>query len=555
MKNNVPIGIEDFKIAQDYYYVDKTLMIKDLIENYNGKSVLITRPRRFGKSLNLSMLEYFFGQNYESSELFSDKKIAEYEDIMKEYLNKYPVIRLNFKNINANTYKSLCNQIIEIISLLYRSFYEIFKSDSLFEIEKDDFLAVINKKYDDPFSYSSAILNLSNYISRISGKKVIILIDEYDMPIQTAYDCGFYDEAIDFFKSIYSSTLKGNSSMFFSIVTGVLEIGKESLFSGLNNLTTLSMFDSKMIEYFGFTNDETKTLLHDYSLDNEFEKVKNWYGGYGKDCNIINPWSVLNFVDKREFSYYWVNTGTNSIINKLIENNRIYGIDKEILADFLNNTSKQIDFNPKISYRDITNNMDSLLSFLIQTGYLNARKEQKGYSVYIPNHEIEYVFKKEIIGINVHNDSLTIAESLKKAIVNSSVENIKEILEKYILTSFSYFDMNKEKDYQILVTGILATLFDEYSVRSEVNTQKGRCDIMVSPKNGNQTGIVIELKNYQSRLSGKRLKGNADKAIEQIKEKEYYKELTSKGIKRIILYGFIFDSERMDISCEEILNQ
>ena len=551
---NVPIGIEDYIKAQSYYYVDKTLLIKDVIDNYIGKSILVTRPRRFGKSLNLSMLEYFFSNKHNAGDSFEDKQIKSNIDIYANYLNQYPVIRLNFKNIMATSYKALCNQIIDSISSIYRRFPEIVESNVLFDVEKNEFLNVINKKYDEPFEYANSILNLSYYLFKIYHKNVIILIDEYDTPIQSSYDNGFYDEAISFFKSFYSSTLKGNEYMLFSFVTGVLEIGKESLFSGLNNLTVSTIADNKLINYFGFTEDEIKDMLNYYEVDKSLDEINKWYGGYGtKETNIFNPWSMLNYIENKEFSYYWVNTSTNSLINSLInDNNDTYIKNKEIFAEFLNNAEYSISFNQKISYRDINNNTDSLFSFLVQTGYLTAKKnDEDEYSMYIPNKEIQYVFKNEVIGINSPKETLKIASSLKETFVDGAPNRIKEILENYVLTSFSYFDLNNEKNYQVLITGILATLFDEYVVKSEVNNQKGRCDIMISPKNNKNLGIVIELKKYKNKNSKNRLENYAKLAIEQIKEQFYYQELKERNVNRIILYGMAFDQKSLEIDfCE-----
>ena len=551
----VPIGIEDYAKAQNYYYIDKTLLIKDILNNNIGKSLLVTRPRRFGKSLNLSMLEYFFSNKYDSKSVFNDKAIFLEQKLCSDHMNKYPVIRLNFKNIMATSYDNLCNQIISTISNAYKKFPEIANSQVLFDIEKQEFLNILEKKYTEPFKYTDSILNLSSYLSRIYETNVIILIDEYDTPIQSSYDSDFYEEAMPFFKSFYSSTLKGNEYALFSFITGVLEIGKESLFSGLNNLAVATIIDKQFMNYFGFTEQEVKDMLNYYNINQSIDVIKDWYGGYGTiDTNIFNPWSIINYIETRDLSYYWVNTGTNSLISSLIEHNHERLIqNKESFSEFLNNTKLTIAFNPKISYRDINNNADSLFSFLVQTGYLTARKSSNNeYSIFIPNKEIQFVFKNEIIASNTPKETLNIASSLKGAFISASTDSIKEILEKYILSSFSYYDLTDEKNYQVLITGILATLFDEYVVKSEVNNKNGRCDILISPKENQKLGIVIEIKKYKTKTSKARLQNYAMLAISQIKEKQYYQELEVRKIEKIILYGIAFDKKTLEIKYEEI---
>lgn len=554
MSFRMPIGIEDYITAQRYYYVDKTMIINNLINDYIGKSLLVTRPRRFGKSLNLSMLECFFTNKSDSKEYFKDKMIFANKEICENYMNKYPVIRLNFKNIMASSYTDLCDQIIESIANIYKKYPEIASSEELFDFEREEYYKLVKKEYNEPFKYASSILNLSEYLFRIYKKKVIILIDEYDTPIQAAYDNNYYDEAIPFFKSFYSSTLKGNENMLFSFITGVLEIGKESLFSGLNNLNVSTIVDNELSEFFGFTNKEIDDIIKTFEINESIDTIRKWYGGYGtKEIEIFNPWSILNYVEKREFSYYWVNTSTNSLINSLIKNNNDQYIkNKEIFAEFLNNKKMKINFNPKISYRDINNTIDSLFSFLVQTGYLTAKKDDSEYTMFIPNKEIEYVFKNEIIGIDSSKSSLNIASALKDAFAQAAPEKIKEILEKYVLTSFSYYDLTDEKRYQILITGILAILFDQYVVKSEVNNQRGRCDIMISPKEDNNLGIVVEIKQYKAKTSKSRLEAYASSAINKIKEKQYYQELKERDIKHIVLYGIACSPTSLKIQYEEM---
>jgi len=555
MLKKVPIGIEDYRNAQKYYYIDKTLLIKDLLDDCIGKSILITRPRRFGKNLNLSMLDNYFNIKYDSEELFNDKLIKTDFDDYSLYLNNYPVIRFNLKSAYSNDHESQMNSIMKEISSLFRNFPELINSKELFDIEKENFLSIANEKVKEYYLYSTSIRDLSSYLYKHYKKKVIILIDEYDQPIESAYEKGFYNETIDFFKSLFSSSLKGNDNCFFAVVTGVLEVNKESLFSGLNNLSTYSNFDNRFTEYFGFTESEIKELLRYYQLENNFDEVKKWYGGYGnKNIEIYNPWSVLNYIDKKSIGLYWVNTGTNELINNLINNLKNEGFNsKEFFSEYLNNENKKILFNPLISYKDLNNTIDSLLSFLVQTGYLVLKKDNDIYShILIPNLEINQLFEKEIISSNIKNDSITKLLDFKNSIKENNVDKISSILKDYILSSFSYFDLTNEKEYQILIVGLLSILFDQYIVKSEVNNKYGRCDILIRPKNNKDIAIVIELKKYKGTLSSARLESKSLEALNQIIEKEYYQELKLENIKKIIIYSFVFDDKHNSIMSREI---
>ncbi len=547
---NITLGVEDYLSALDSYFVDKTLLIKEIIDYANNKSWLITRPRRFGKSLALSMIYYFFTNkgNYEYA--FKNKKISKYTDKYFTYLNKYPVIRLNMKNISADNSETLIRQTIKLISGLYRDYYELVNSDKLFEIEKNNFMNIANEKYDDPYMYSLALKDLSFYLNRHYNQKVIILIDEYDAPIQIAYENGFYDEIIQFYKNLYSSSLKGNDSIYFSLITGVLEISKESLFSGLNNLNTFSIVDDNLIEYFGFTESETIELFKHYNLEYNKEKIKNWYGGFGtKNTEIYNPWSILSYIENEFYSTFWVNTGENSLILNIINN---LGISIEDITEYLNNDNKTFIFDKAISYKDL-NTIDALLSFLVQTGYLTAKRViDNNYTINIPNYEIKSIFEKEIINRNKTNLSIDLALNLKSAIINKEEDKISKIIENYILESFSYFELINKKDYQILIVAILAALFDEYIVKSEVNNKNGRCDIMISPKHSKALGIIIELKKYKGIISNNVLDQHALNAIKQIKEKKYYQELIDRNCDEIILYGFVFDNKKLKIKNDTI---
>ena len=552
---NIPIGVEDFLLANKQYYVDKTLIIKDIIDNCLGKSVLITRPRRFGKSLTLSMIDYFFDNKGDYKQLFIDKKIFKENEKYLSYLNKIPVIHLNMKNISSNNVETMLFQTVDIISNEYRKFIELKDSNELLEIEKKEFIDVINKNIDNPYLYIDSIKKLTYFLYKHYNSKPIILIDEYDTPLEGSYQNDFYDDAIGFFKKFYSATLKSNDYMFFSITTGVLEIAKESIFSDLNNLNVCSVLDDDFKYYFGFTEDEVKKMLIDFNINVSITDIKKWYAGYGSNTNdIYNPWSILNFINKEKFLSYWVNTGSNLTIISLIQSipNSI-----ELLNKVINDKTTSFKFNNSISYKDIKNDNETLFSYLIQTGYLTAEAIDLygNYILKIPNLEIEEVFKNEIIARGINKNHLDLANKLKLSIVNKDTKLISNILKDYIIESYSYYDLNKEKDYQIMLVGILAVLFSDYIVKSEVVNKNGRCDIMISPKFNNDLGIIIEIKKYQNRLSNSRLEAYSNKALEQIKTNKYFSELKLREARKILLYSFVFDDYNNVINSLELTNK
>ena len=549
---NLPIGIEDYSIANSKYYVDKTLIIKDIIDKYEGNSILITKPRRFGKSLMLSMLDYYFSLNVKDNHLFDDKLIAKENSKYLEEMNNHPVIHLNMKNLYSNSADALLEQVIEIISNIYSNYYYLLDSDKLIDLEKEKYQEILNKNLTDKFLYVQAIYFLSKLLYKHHGKKVVILIDEYDTPLEDAYQKGFYNDVIYFFKKMYSSCLKANEYMYFSMITGVLEIAKESIFSDLNNLCVCSVVDEELSQYFGFTSLEIEKMIQDFEIEYSIDKIEEWYGGYGtKDVHIFNPWSIINFMYKRKFFAYWVNSGSKDTVEKIISDipNAL-----NILNEFVNNKYLTFTFNNSISYKDIKNDTSTLFSYLVQSGYLVARStdEYNNYNLTIPNLEIKNVFENEIIDRNRIITNYSIINSLKDAIIEKKVDEISYILKDFIINSFSYYDLTLEKDYKTMLVTLFSVLFTSHIVKSEVNSKNGRCDIMILPKNDKNLGLVIELKKYKGRIAKDRLSSYSKQALEQIKENNYYDELERLRINKILMYGFAFDDKNNSISFDEI---
>ena len=547
----LPIGINDFAHANETYYVDKTLIIKDILDSYTGKSILITRPRRFGKTLTLSMIDYFFNINKDSKKLFSDKLIYKEANRYKEQINKYPVIHINMKDLSADSPSSLINQTIDLISKTYREFVYLLDDPNILEIEKKEFLDISNKKNNDIYFYTTAIKNLSLLLEKHHKEKVIILIDEYDTPLDISYQKNYYDDVVLFFKKLYSSSIKDNQSLYFSILNGVLEVAKESIFSDLNNLNVLSVLNKNLSEYFGFTMDEVKKLLLDFKFDIDIEEVKKWYGGYGiKNVELFNPWSVLNLINNEMFGQYWMNTGSNNTLLSLI--NQIPN-SINTLNEVINNKNITFKINNSITYKDVQNDFPTLLSYLIQTGYLQAKQVDMygNYYVTLPNEELVYTFEREIISRGINTNQYNVALALKSAILGSKIDEISSILKEYVLNSFSYYDLKTEKEYQTMFVGILAVLFGDYIVKSEVNTSNGRCDIMLLPKNNKNIGLIIELKKYKGRISEQRSIKYANDALNQIETKLYYQELEKHKIKNILLYALVFDDANVKVLSKE----
>lgn len=540
MKQNLPIGIEDYKEAQNYYYVDKTPFIEEIVDSMLGKSVLITRPRRFGKSLMVSMLEHFFSIKKASVELFSDKKIASAPEAMA-HLYQYPVVHLNMKNVGGPSAEDIKTRCKNEIARIYRENDFLLSTDSMIDSEKEYFRHVLNQDLPRDSDYYDSVFKLSVFLARHYQRKVVILIDEYDTPIESSYESGVFEECMPFFKEIYSNALKGNESLLFSLLTGVLEISKESLFSGLNNIGVYSVIDNRFSSYFGFTEGETKKLLDDFGLSSSFEEIRRWYGGYEfGDSVLFNPWSVLNFVERAQIRPYWVNTGSNNLLQNLL-----VGHVQDEFVLLVNNASRPIEFNSAVNYRDFDSDSNAIYSYLVQSGYLVAKYlgAPKSYLIKIPNLEIYEVFKNDIIARGFDKGLLLLASQLRQAIENSDTATISTLLESYILRSYSYFDLRDEKNYQVMLTGVLAVLFDTHVVQAEVNGPKGRCDIMISPKRIGGLGIVFEVKFHRgaNQLSKEKLCESARSAIRQIEKKGYDAELRRRECSRILLYGIAFD--------------
>ncbi|WP_339009065.1 ATP-binding protein [Fusobacterium animalis] len=535
----IPIGVDDFKklIENNAYYIDKTKFIADIL-NDAAEVKLFTRPRRFGKTLNMSTLKYFFDiQNKdENRKLFNGLDIEKSQYTSEQ--GKYPVIFISMKGIKAPNWEDYLFQIKTLIKELYNEFS--FIREILNKSELDSFDKIWLKK--DDGEYSNALKNLTAYLYKYYKKEVILLIDEYDNPLITAYEYHYYDDALPFFKVFYGEALKTNPYLKMGVMTGIIRVIKAGIFSDLNNLRVYSILSKQYSDFFGFTQNEVENALEDFNIEYELPDVKIWYDGYKfGNSEVYNPWSILNFLEDRELEAYWVGTSNNFLINDILKNT-----NSEI------NDSLEKLFNGERIEEIITDNSDlsSLLSYheiwelLLFSGYLTIDKkiDRKLYSLRIPNKEINELFKDEFIDVNF-GESLfrNTMEALKK----NKIYSFEKYLQNILLKSTSYYDTGNEDFYHGLILGMTLYLDRDYYVTSNRESGLGRYDVIIEPKNKNNRGYILEFK--VSKIE-KDLEKVSKEAIEQIIDKKYDTQLKERGIKDITLLGIAFFGKILKVS-------
>ena len=559
-KKKLPIGLSDFKeiIEYDYYYFDKTKFIENILED-GSKVKLFTRPRRFGKTLNMSMLKYFFDvkNKDENKNLFEGLNISK-----SEYFNKqgeFPVISISFKDYNEKNWKSGFREVKGIIERLYTKYK--FLTEKMDEIEIEKFNSV--RRTLDLADWKNSLLNLSKYLYEYYGKKVIVLIDEYDQPIINSYINGYYNETIDFFKSFYGSVLKDNEYLEMSVITGILRVAKENIFSGLNNLEVHTILDSEFTEYFGVMENEVEDALKDFGLEYELEDVQKWYNGYlFGDTKVYNPWSIINFLKKGKLRPYWVNTSGNGLIQLYLEK-----LKNEIFDEFsklLNKESVLKRINDNMTFGNLEANFEkNIWNLFFHSGYLTLAEEydvmKKNTSIKIPNKEILEMFSEMFIEVYFKDTDnfLDMTEALK----NGDVKKFKLELSKVLLENTGIFDVNgiyKEQFYHGLMLGIILVLRNEYEIISNGFAGKGRYDLLLKPKNilGGREGIIFELKivNLVEKLEKdnleKKLEKECEIALRQIDEKKYSSVLRNAGIEKVLKIGIAFLGKEFEVKSE-----
>ena len=550
----LPIGISDYRLAvTEYYYIDKTMLIKDFIDERPMVS-LFTRPRRFGKTLNMDMLRTFFEKTDEDTSIyFKDKKIWACGKKYQEYQGKYPVIFVSFKDVKFNTWEETYNAIKELFVKEASRHTELLTSENLSDFEKKDFENLLSGDI-STVDLSNAFLNLSRMLHEHHGKAPVIIIDEYDTPIQQGHVKGYYDEVIGFMRNLFSGGLKDNKHLSFGFMTGILRVAKESIFSGLNNLTINSILDNKYSEYFGFTQDEVKMMAEYYGAPEKYDEILAWYDGYKfGDTEIFNPWSVINyFRNECQARAYWQSTGSNDIIGEIL-GEATEDIYKRLNA-LLQGESFLTYIDTGVIYPQIKNNPSSVYSFLLVAGYLKVVKSDSAFGgdfmceVALPNKEITFVYNKEILGKLNNIIPQATAIAIQEAIYSGNGEILQEQLGKLLIQSVSCYDTAGENFYHGLVLGLCAMLDNRYIITSNRESGEGRYDISLCPKDNKIPGIIIELKAEKD-ADEKELKELAKAALKQIIDKKYDTEMQTKGVKTIIKYGVAFSGKHVEIVC------
>lgn len=550
----LPVGVSDYRLAStEYYYIDKTMMLKDFIDE-RPMVTLFTRPRRFGKTLNMDMLRTFFEKtNVDTSKYFKDKKIWEQGEYYRSFQGKYPVIFITLKDVKHNSWDNTFANIGSIISSEYCRHSDLSKSPKLDKKQKDFYDKMVSEKF-SAVDLERSLLYLSEMLKKHYGEGAVIIIDEYDTPIQSGHTNGFYDDVIAFMRNLLSGCFKDNKSLAFGFLTGILRVAKESIFSGLNNLTINSVLDNKYSEYFGFTANEVKEMAAYYSAPDKFDEVCEWYDGYrfGK-TDIFNPWSVINyFSNDCEPRAFWLSTGSNDIIGEIIKeaDNEIY----ERLSSLVNGGSFTTYIDTSVIYPQIKNNPSSIYSFLLMAGYLKVVKSSVSISgdfmceVALPNKEISLVYRKEILQKLENLIPQATAIAVEEAIFSGNGEKLRDIISNFLIQSVSAFDAAGENFYHGFMLGVCA-LFGNSYVTSNRESGDGRYDIALSPKVNNLPGIIIELK-AEKNCNENELQELAKTALKQINDKKYDTELKSKGVKTIYKYGVAFSGKHVAIEAE-----
>ena len=538
---SLPIGVSDFKLATTgYYYVDKTLMIRDFLDKKPMVS-LFTRPRRFGKTLNMDMLRVFFEKtNEDTSVYFKDKQIWQCGDYYTKHQGQYPVIFLTFKDVKSMTWEETFQKIRRLISLEFIRHNELETSSVLTAYEKEQYHLLAGDSGDE-VDCQMGLQLLSLLLHKHYGRECIIIIDEYDTPIQQGHTCNFYPEIVNFMRNFFSGGLKDNPHLAFGFLTGILRVAKESIFSGMNNLKTYSILDDGYSSYVGFTEKEVKDMLRYYGKDDKYNELSEWYDGYRfGNTEIFNPWSVINYISDNCFpKAFWQSTGSNEIIGEIIQAATpeiTKGLYKLLCGEKI---AAYIDTG--VIYPEVQNNPYSIYSFLLVAGYLkvaNIYPQSDGNfmcDVAIPNKEITFVYEKEVLNRTNQN---SLAISISQAIFSKDTQKLQALLEDFMVKSISSIDGANEGFYHGMMLGLCAILGNRYKIRSNRESGLGRFDIQLMPLTKGMPGFIFEFKHTKDEHTD--LSALADSALQQIEAKKYDTELRDNGVNSIISIGIAF---------------
>ena len=546
-KKAVPVGIEDFEriVREDYYYVDKTRLIEELLIN-RAPVTLFTRPRRFGKTLNMSMIKYFFDvkNKEENKKLFENLKISNSEYMSEQ--GKYPVIFISLKDLKEDTWEECIESIKDIMHKIFNEYS--FLREKLNVVEKRQFDKIWEITGNER-NLKTSLLDLSNYLNKYYGEKAIILIDEYDAPIINAFDKGYYNEAINFFQTFYSSALKTNNSLKYGILTGITRIIKEGIFSGLNNLKVDTILNKKYSEYFGLLESEVVEMLDYFGIKYKIEEVKEWYNGYiFGEREVYNPWSIVNYIDNREIKAYWANVSGNTLLENMLNHagESVY----DDLKRFTDGESIEKYISDGTTIKSLLSNDDEIWQLLLYSGYLTKDEKQEKesdsnvYNLKIPNKEIRKyfgnMFLNRFFGTEVKTNILI------KALEGGDIKKFEETLGEIMINMLSHFDLDKEmeKIYQVFMIGLVGFLMGKYEIISNDESGYGRYDLAMIPIKSNEKAYLMEFKISKTK---KGMEESAEKALKQIDEKKYDTKLKARGIKNILKIGIAFYGKEVKV--------
>lgn len=554
-KKKLPIGIENFEKMQldKFYYVDKTYLIKELLDHW-AEVTLFTRPRRFGKSLNMSMLRNFFDING-NQEIFNNLQVSQEKELCEEYMGKYPVVSISLKGINEQTYKKAIKMASQVIKGEVRKFQFLLDSKCLTEYDKQTYTELLETEADEDLLCSSLKI-LSELLEKHYGRKAILLIDEYDVPLAKAFERGYYDQMVIFIRNMFEYALKTNDSLQFAVLTGCMRISKESIFTGLNNLKVLSVADVQFDEYFGFTDTEVREMLEYYGLSDHYEDIREWYDGYQfGNAEVYCPWDVINYVDTLRFDpqaepkNYWSNTSSNEAVKRFIRESDKVTVKREI-EKLVAGEAIEKEIHQELTYKEMYDSIENLWSVLFTTGYLTQRGRATGdiFQLVIPNMEIRKIFTTQIM--EYFKESVPkngeLLSTFCNALRNGETETIEKCLSDYLRRTISIRDTFvkkklKENFYHGILIGILG-YEESWSVSSNKESGDGYSDIVIESDDG-EMGIILELKYAQDG----NLNAACEDALKQIESNNYIEVLEEDGVENIIKYGIAFYKKKCKV--------
>ena len=549
--HGIGLGQSDFRALRirKNYYIDKTMYIKDIIDN-RSKVILVTRPRRFGKTLNMSMLRYYFDcSQKDNKELFEGLKIMEQGEEYTSKLGYYPCIYLTLKDISEVNYQNMILNLKTAVSDMYLEHIYLLDSDKIYPFEKEQIKDILSYK-EDEIVLRNSIKTLSKYLNRYYNKPVMLFLDEYDVPLQSAYVNGYYEQGVTFFKTFYGTTFKDNQYLQKTVLTGVSRVAKESIFSGANNFDVYTVLDDEFSDDFGITEKEMDKIIEDFEVQDEKEEIKKWYDGYiiGHTEGIYNPWSILNYLTDRKLMPYWVNTSSNDLIKLILKNSATV---KEKIEQLLRDEEIEVPINLETVIVGIEQNEENIWGLLLGTGYLKVTGvvdlAMGVYKVKIPNYEIKFLFQNiirdwfndKVIGNNLN--------TILKDLVTLKLDEFEQKFKVLVRQMFSFMDVGEntaENFYHAFVLGMLVGLKDSYYVNSNRESGYGRYDIMLEPKDKNGNSFIMEFKVYREEKE-KDINDTIENAKKQIEERKYEENLQEKGFTNITKMVFAFKGKEV----------